>query len=474
MSNSYLPETGTTAALGAFELRDKIVGGDMTARAVADALLARIAEVEPHVQAFAWHDPDHVRAQADALDAWVRAGRRPGPLHGVPVGIKDIIDTRGIPTEYGCGATKGNVPVADATIVERLYAAGAIIMGKTVTTEAAFMQPGPTRNPLNTQFSPGGSSSGSAAAVAAGMVPLAIGTQTGGSVTRPASFCGIVGYKPSFGLIPRRGILEQSHTLDTVGVFARSTRDAALLVDALSGQDSADPATHGVLPTALYQEPPIARLDPLHLALVRLPHVAEEHYTRLRAALFDLPSQLVKITECDLPDGFDRIAAWREQINFVEMAQHYGWLEDRNSAALSDKIRAAMAAGRQVAATDYVTALTMIPTVQAQLRQHLGAFDAILSTATAGHAPRGLESTGTAICNGLWTYIGGPVVNLPIGRPQEDGLRFGVQIAGCKDRDAVIVSVAQTVAGLMRRLYPGNDITRPGQVATSSWSAAAL
>ena len=451
MANSYIPQPGSLVASTAIDLRARIARGSLSARNVAEAFVQRIADIEPQIGAFAWHDPAHVLAQADALDAWARAGRALGPLHGVPVGIKDIIDTRGIPTEYGCKATAGHVPSADASIVERLYAAGAIIIGKTVTTELAFMHPGATRNPLNIHHSPGGSSSGSAAGVAAGMMPLAVGTQTGGSVTRPASFCGIIGFKPSFGLLSRRGVLPQSHSLDTLGVFARDLDDAALIVDVLAGSERGEPATRGAAPGVL------ARAQPgphrvLNLALIRLPDVDEAHFDTLRAALGDLPEEQVRITECALPERFARISALRARINFAEMAHHYAWIEARGAELLSGTIREAIEAGKAVSAGDYMDALNGIASAQAELLQVFGDYDAILSTATAGPAPKGLHSTGTAICNGLWTYLGAPAVNMPVGVATEGGLRHGVQVTAPAGRDATVLSVASQLRAL---LMPG-------------------
>ena len=198
-------------------MRDRLAAGAVRAVELAGACLAEIERREPEVQAWAWLDGDHVMAQAEALDRKRQSGAPTGPLHGLPVALKDIIDTRGIPTENGTVLDAGRVPTEDAVVVHRLKAAGAVILGKTVTTELAGMAPGKTRNPVNPAHTPGGSSSGSAAAVSAGMAPLALGTQTGGSVIRPAAFCGIVGFKPSFGMIPRTGVLMQSPSLDTVG-----------------------------------------------------------------------------------------------------------------------------------------------------------------------------------------------------------------------------------------------------------------
>ena len=236
--------------LGAVEMRDRLASGALRAVDLVEACLARIAALEPEVGAWAWLDGDHALQQAQRLDQWRQSGKPLGPLHGLPVGLKDIIDTKGIPTENGTPIDAGRVPAEDAWIVARLRAARPGRRSAFSPGCCAFMHPGKTRNPHNSAHTPGGSSQGSAAAVAAGMVPLSIGTQTGGSVIRPASFCGIVGLKPSFGLIPRTGILPQSPFLDTVGVFARSVADCALLADVLVGHDPADRATSPIPTTS--------------------------------------------------------------------------------------------------------------------------------------------------------------------------------------------------------------------------------
>ena len=234
----------------AVQLAADLAAGKVNALEVTEACLARIAADEPRVQALAHLDPDHARAQARALDERKRAGRPLGPLHGLPVAVKDIVDTADFPTENGSVLHAGRRPLHDAAIVGRLRAAGAVLLGKTVTTEFACFTPGKTRNPHDPARTPGGSSSGSAAAVAAGMAPLAIGSQTNGSVIRPASFCGVFGFKPTYGLIPRTGVLATSATLDHVGVFARSVEDVALLAEPLMGFDPGDPATRPLPPPA--------------------------------------------------------------------------------------------------------------------------------------------------------------------------------------------------------------------------------
>ena len=219
---------GSPAAFTASEAARKIQQGLLTSEELVQSCLERIRDVEPKVQAWTFLDEDHALAQARAADARKRSGEPIGPLHGLPVGLKDIIDTADMPTENGCALHKGRTPRADAAVVSMLRAAGAVILGKTVSTECAYYSPGKTRNPWNPEHTPGGSSSGSAAAVAASMVPLALGSQTNGSVIRPAAFCGVFGFKPTHGLIPRSGILQLSRTLDHVGLFARSLDDIAL------------------------------------------------------------------------------------------------------------------------------------------------------------------------------------------------------------------------------------------------------
>src|SRR5205823_12333173 len=248
-------------------IRDGVVGS----AELVQACLARVRETDAQVQAWAFLDPDHALAQARAADEYRLSGQAIGPLHGVPVGIKDIIDTGDMPTENGSVLHAGRTPSRDAAVVTLLRAAGAVIMGKTVTTEFATRSPGKTRNPHNPEHTPGGSSSGSAAAVGAGMVPLALGSQTTGSTIRPASFCGVWGFKPTHGLIPRTGMFQLSRTLDHVGLFARTIDDVALLLETLAAYDERDPDSrprartpYGAIARA---EPPI----PPTLAFVKTP-----------------------------------------------------------------------------------------------------------------------------------------------------------------------------------------------------------
>lgn len=430
--------------LGAVEMRDRLASGALRAVDLVQACLTQIAKLEPEVGAWAWLDENHALAQAQRADHWRQSGRSLGPLHGLPVGLKDIIDTKGIPTENGTIIDVGRVPTEDAWIVARLRAAGAIILGKTVTTECAFMHPGKTRNPHDKAHTPGGSSQGSAAAVAAGMVPLAIGTQTGGSVIRPASFCGIVGMKPSFGLIPRTGILPQSPFLDTVGVFARSVADCALLAEVLCGHDPLDSATEPLAPprmlaTALSRVPVapvfgLARIPGWDQAEPQMKQAVEELAALLGDQCFEVP----------LPK-LDDAAAIRQLINFAEMSKCYFALERRGRNQMSDVLKSAIDEGKSIPARDYISALDWREVVGAGLSVIFSRCDAILCPASLGPAPQGLADTGSSIFNGLWTLAGLPVVTLPLFMA-ESGLPMGVQLVGRRGDDARLLRTAYWLA----------------------------
>lgn len=427
-------------ALDATSLRDLLATGALSAEEVTAAFLERIAQTEPQLQAWAYVDGAHALAQARALDARRKSGAAIGPLHGVPIGIKDVIDTADMPTEYGTPVAKGRVPDRDAHLVARLRSAGAVILGKTVTTEAAFMQPSAARNPHDTSRSPGGSSSGSAVAVAAGQVPLAVGTQTGGSVIRPASYCGVVGFKPSYGLIGRTGVLAQSPFLDTVGGFARSVQDVALLVEAMAGHDPQDSASRMApvprLAQAASQTPPLAPL----LSVVTLPGaqpVAHEALAELTAALGDHAHPV------DLPKVFAEADTIRRLINLAEMAKCYHALERRGRAALSQTLCEALDEGKAILARDYLAALDWRQVLSAGLDELLTRCDAILCPAAPGPAPALTEnSTGSPALNGPWTLCGVPVIALPL-LSDEHGLPIGVQLIGKRGEDARLIQIAQ-------------------------------
>ncbi len=426
-------------------LRERLASGAMKAVDVAEIYLAQIAAQDAEIKAFAWHDPDFVRAQAKALDGYRQTGRSLGPLHGVPVAIKDIVDTAKIPTENGSKVDAGRVPEHDAFIVSKLKQAGALILGKTVTTEFAFMDPSPTRNPHNLAHTPGGSSSGSAAAVAAGMSPLAIGTQTAGSVIRPASFCGVVGYKASFGAIPRTGILAQAPSLDTVGVFATSVPDAALLGEVLMGFDPGDPATTASPTSKLFEVATSAPPVTPALAFVRQPAWSEAE-PDLQDAFGELIPALGNVVEeVELPGVFAEALAAQKTIQLAELAKCFHAHALRGSDQLGPNLRKGIEAGNAVLARDYIAALDWRQILSPMLAKIFARFDAIVTPAAPGPAPEGLGSTGSPAFNSLWTLCGTPAVTIP-ALQASNGLPMGVQLVGRHGDDARLLRTANWLA----------------------------
>jgi Asp-tRNA(Asn)/Glu-tRNA(Gln) amidotransferase A subunit family amidase len=428
--------------LAACDAARAIRDGALSAEQLAEACLARIQEAEPRIQAWQFLDPDHVRAQARARDADRAEGRPCGPLHGVPVGIKDIIDTCDMPTEDGTVLHAGRMPTHDAAVVAMLRAAGAVIMGKTVTTECATYTPGKTRNPHNPGHTPGGSSSGSAAAVASGMVPLAIGSQTNGSVVRPAAFCGVFGFKPSHGLVPRSGILKLSRTLDHVGVFARSVEDIALAMETLAGWDEADPDTRPRASAAFReiaaQEPP---LPPL-LAFVKGP-AWERVEPQTAEAFAELVAALgQRVQEVELPESARGVLEWHRTVMEAEMAANLDLEWEKGRERLSESLRAQLARGRAVGALEYQQALARIALLNEGFAGIFERFDAILTPAAAGTAPQGLQSTGDPAFCTLWTFCGMPSLNLPLMQGT-DGLPLGAQLVGQRGSDARLLRTAR-------------------------------
>jgi len=428
--------------LDAVELRDRLAGGALRAVELAEACLEQVARREPEVGAWSYLDGDHVMQQARRLDEYRGTGRPLGPLHGLPVGLKDVIDTVGLPSENGTPLDAGRKPPHDAYVVKRLKRAGAVIMGKTVTTELMLRHPGKTRNPHNLAHTPGGSSSGSAAAVAAQMAPLAIGTQTLGSVIRPASYCGVVGFKPSFGAIPRSGVLSQAPSLDTLGVFAGSLAAAALLAENLYGYDEGDAAT-SLVPAPRLSEIAGARapVKPA-FAFVRQP-AWDTADAALQAGFAELAEALGELCdEVALPGHFDRAMELCELVQMTELAKSFDHYARRGRDQLSPVMRQTMDDGNRVLAHDYLAALDWPRLLNDALEGVFERFDAIVTPAAPGPAPEGLEWTGSAAFNGIWTFCGLPAVTLPLLQT-ESGLPMGVQLVGRRGDDGRLLRTAQ-------------------------------
>ncbi len=412
------------------ETADAIASGRITATALADAVLARIAATEATIEAWAHLDPEHVRAAAGRCDAAPLAGR--GALHGIGVGVKDIIATAQMPTQMGTVVYAGNRPQQDAECVARLERAGGYVFGKTVTTELAYFQPGKTKNPWNAKHTPGGSSSGSAAAVAAGHVSGAIGTQTNGSVIRPAAYCGVVGFKPTGGAIPTAGVHVFSETLDQVGTFARSVADVARLTSAI-----AEPGRIAATVAPADGAPRLAWLG--DFPWTRVDADTRDALAGASARLRESGAEVVAVT---IPDIWRDADVILRTIMMYEAATHLAGVQDRERARLSAKLNAAIDEGRATARGDYATAMARRDAAIRAFAEWLAGFDAIVTPSAPSAAPAGLESTGDPACCTLWSLLGFPALSLPIGLAG-NGLPLGMQIATAANADDRLLSIAQ-------------------------------
>jgi len=430
------------ADLGATQLVRMIENGEITSLELVEACIARIDAKEDDVRAWAHLDHDFARKQAEDCDT-LRASSVPtGPLHGIPVGIKDIFDTDDFPTENGTVISAGRRPMKDCTAVSLLKAAGAVIMGKTVTTELAVYSPGKTRNPHDPERTPGGSSSGSAAAVAAGMVPLAIGSQTNGSVIRPASFCGVVGFKPTHGRISRAGVLALSRTLDHVGVFARSLEDAALISECLMAYDPGDPDTK---PSAAPSLQEIILQDPPYeprFAFVKSP-VWDQAAPDAQAGFEELQEFLGdNCDEVSLPGEFVPAVGNLRNIMNADLARYLSPYMKQGEDRLSDTLRAMIDDGKSVSAVDYNDAVDQISPLAAWVQTLGEEYDTILTPATCGEAPLGLDATGDPVFCTTWTYLGVPAVTIPL-MEGDNAMPIGVQLVGPRGDDARLLRSAR-------------------------------
>nr|ART36120.1 B128 [uncultured bacterium] len=404
-------------ALSASEAAARIRAGSLTSEALVRACLDRIAAREPVVHAWAWVDPEAALAAARVCDA--QAPR--GPLHGVPVGLKDVIDTADMPTEFGSEAFAGHVAERDAACVAALRAAGAVIMGKLVTAEFATYRPGPTANPLNPGHTPGGSSSGSAAAVADRHVPLALGTQTAGSVIRPASFCGIHGFKPTFGRYSNDGVIATAHRLDTLGSFARTVEDL-LLLDAVLGDATDPPAPVPVV--GLYRSEAWEEASPAMQAAL------EETAARLRAAGYD-------VIEIAATEPFAKLAEAQAIIHKHEAWQCLGEVRRTRADMVSQIFRDFIDEGERISTETYASACGVQDACKADEAVLFGMTDVLLTPGAPGIAPEGLSATGNPRFNRAWTALGTPCLGFPGG--SEAGLPLGLQFVGRSSSDRALL-----------------------------------
>ena len=428
------PTLSDPATLTASQAARAIASGELTATALAEALVQRTQEMEPGVRAWAHFEADQLLEAARLADA----GPRRGPLHGVPFGVKDIIDTAEMPTACGTPIHRGHMASRDAACVALLREAGALVMGKTVTTELAHLHPGKTRNPLDPAHTPGGSSSGSAAAVAAGMVPFALGTQTTGSVIRPAAFCGAYGYKPSFGDINRSGVFQCVDSFDTVGIIARSLADLGLIRAGLMR----------LSPTTIRSMP----VSSLRIGLCRTRHWAKCEPSS-QDLITDATRQLTRaganVLELELPAEFDEIDDLHRTVAGFEFARAITWERTEHAAKLSAALRnGRLADGLAVDYDAYVAAQQRLQSLRSSIADIMASYDTLLTPSARGEAPQGLQATGEAIFNGIWTALHVPAITVPAFNGP-CGLPVGLQLVGRYRGDEALLATASSVAAAL-------------------------
>lgn len=419
--------------LSASSVASMISAGQTSAEAVVEACLARIAARESQVHAWAFLEPQHAVEQARCLDR----SETLGPLHGVPIAVKDIIDTCDMPTSMGSPIYAGFQPRADAACVALARNAGAIVLGKTVTAEFASSAPGPTVNPHNLNHTPGGSSSGSAAAVADFMVPVALGTQTGGSVLRPSAYCGIIGYRPTFGAFNFAGVKPAAQSLDTLGLHARSLEDIGLVTAVLVGRQPA--------PLALPAKAPA-------IGVCRTP-LWEHAFPETVEAVEDTAKRLATagsaVVDIDLPQAFDALDAVRMRIQAYERSRAMIWEWTHHKECLGDLLRDEIERGLSVSFEDYVAAMQQADHFRRLIDEVMSSYDLILAPCADGAAPAGIASTGNARFQGFWTILRLPAVTLPT-HSASNGLPVGIQLVGHRFQDSALLGLAGWVFQSLR------------------------
>jgi Asp-tRNA(Asn)/Glu-tRNA(Gln) amidotransferase A subunit family amidase len=427
------------SGLSATAAAGKIRSGEISSEELVRACLDRIEQQEPTVHAWRFLDPELALVQARRCDA----SETRSPLHGVPVAVKDQFDTADMPTGYGSPIYEGHRPVADAGSVARLREAGVVILGKTKLTEFALYHPTDTTNPLDPARTPGGSSSGSAAAVADFMVPVATGTQTVGSIIRPASYCGIFGYKPTFGSISRSGVLTLCASLDHVGLFARTVEDLELFTKVITGTHPHHPSIRTAQPTGFDLRHPDGFERP-RIAFVRTPQWPELDVsisTRLEKAVTQLRKAGAVVDETSLPGKFDGLVEAQNTILEVELSCALSYEFENYPDRMSDLLRGVVEQGNSIGMERYLEAQQLAAECRWESIQLFHDHDVLLAPSVRGEAPVGLESTGDPLFCRMWTLLGLPCVSLP-GIHGPDGLPLGAQIIGPMYGDGLALSVA--------------------------------
>jgi amidase len=417
--------------LSARALAAKVSRRELTAEAVTRAYIEQIQACEPSVKAWQFFDADMALQSARSLDNQSQSSN--ALLRGVPVGIKDLMDTAGMPTAYGSPIYAGHRPAFDAACVAACRDAGMVVLGKTVTTEFATFQPGVTRNPrapADAPRTPGGSSSGSAAAVAARMVPLALGTQTAGSIVRPASYCGVIGYKPTHGTLPLAGVKPLSPSLDTVGAFARSVDDVAFFVGALT-RVNLDPQRQSALRVGICQTP--------HWNLA-----SDEAHRVLEHSARQFKKVGARVHDVVLPASCDGLTQAQMQIMAYEAAAAFAPERQRQAEKFSPAFAQLLALGQSLHGADFAAAQLLAMAARRALDAVFESVDVLIAPSAEGEAPAGLDATGNPVFNRLWTLLGNPCVHVPVGTGAH-GLPLGVTVIGPRWADALTLSAAHTL-----------------------------
>ena len=433
MSNLY--------TLNVEQIANQIKEGKISSREVCEIFIERINKFEKDIKAWAHFDKKLLLSKADEADEHRKSGKPMGSLHGVPVAVKDIIGTFDMPTECGTVLRKG-AKSQNAEIIDLLISAGAIVMGKTATSELAYLGPPATRNPHDYTRTPGGSSSGSAAVIASYMAPLSIGSQTGGSIIRPASFCGVVGYKPSYGLISRNGVLRTSNKLDHIGVFGKTVEDVALLAKVLIKKDSYDEATIHFSSENMLEECKKGPLyDPKFIFYKTDAWKIIDKKSRDAFEYF-IKSFKKNIEIFDTPSYFKDINKYHQIIHETDLANNFAAYYKKSKNKLSNYMQKAISNGNNHSAKEYAEAIDFMKRSYESYKEVFEDYHGVLSPSSPGVAPKGLKSTGTAEFNRFWSFMGTPCISLPLLQG-ENNLPLGVQLIGDKYDDLRFLGVAR-------------------------------
>ncbi len=428
-------------SLSVEELAAKIKDAQITSVEVCEKYIERINKFEKDVKAWAHFDRKTLLEKAAEADDHRRSGKPIGSLHGVPVAVKDIVGTVDMPTECGTVIRKGKSYSQNAEIIDLLHSAGAIIMGKTTTSELAFLGPPETTNPHDYSRTPGGSSSGSAAAVASFMAPVSIGSQTGGSIIRPASYCGVVGYKPSYGLISRNGVLRTSYSLDHIGMFGRRVEDVASLAKVLIKKDKYDPATIHYSTENILKETKKGPLFEPKFIFYKTDYWKLIDKKSQGAFEYFIKSFKKNIEIFDTPSYFKDIHKYHQIIHETDLANNFSVYFKKFKKKLSKYMQTAIMNGNKHSAKEYAEAIDFMKRSYESYQEVFEDYHGILSPSSPGVALKGLKSTGTAEFNKVWSYLGTPCISLPL-LEGENNLPLGVQLIGDKYDDHRFLGVA--------------------------------